>query len=194
MGLWFVVADKDVESITNVVYADADHAGDREISAKSTTGYVVGVGAPDSWSTLVWSLGKYQTSTARHTAEAECVAMSTAVFDAALPLMEIWQQLVNDDRGALAYIDNDAAKSAIISGESKKMAYLRKHQHISISSTHEFFAQDPDRRKLKRVESAKNTSDILTKPLDHKTHWNCVSGLGMGTLESPPEMSGVKDM
>ena len=64
----------------------------------------------------------------------------------------------------------DACMAAIKNGISAKMRYIRKHQRISIGFLHD--AMDDkvhDDRKTVRVDSADNTADVFTKPLDDQS-------------------------
>ena len=61
-------------------------------------------------------------------------------------------------------IDNDAALADVRSGHSKKMAYLRHYQKLSIGLVHDYF--DEDNREIGRVDTDANDSDMFTKPLD----------------------------
>lgn len=87
------------------------------------------------------------------------------------------EQITLAEVGLAGFIDNDAARISVGVGESRKLAHLRKHQDLSISSLHEFYSRPL--RCLARIDSEWNWSDILTKPLDHVLHWRGVAALGL---------------
>ena len=66
-----------------------------------------------------------------------------------------------------AETDNDAALADVRSGHSKKMAYMRHYQKLSIGLVHDYF--DEEHRELGRVDTQANDSDMFTKPLDMET-------------------------
>ena len=78
------------------------------------------------------------------------------------------------------HIDNDAAKGAADSGNTKQMKYLRKTQRIHEAWVHnqvkEYKRGD---RKTERVDSGKNLADLMTKALDTRTFWRFLALLGM---------------
>ena len=63
-----------------------------------------------------------------------------------------------------AETDNDAALADVRSGHSKKLAYVRHYQKLSIGLVHDYF--DEDNREIGRVNTDDNDSDMFTKPLD----------------------------
>ena len=102
--------------------------------------------------------------------------------------------------------DSSACIGAVTKGYSKKLAYLEKHQRISLSSTHEVFfeslarppapawsddvAVDEDEcgeniNMLVKLPTARNRGDIFTKPLEYVSHWGHVQRLGMSVYGQP---------
>ena len=63
-----------------------------------------------------------------------------------------------------AETDNDAALTDVRSGHSKKMAYMRHYQKLSIGFVHDYF--DEEHREIGCVETTENDSYMFTKPLD----------------------------
>lgn len=100
-------------------------------------------------------------------------------FQGGATLIGFWEQVVHAEIGLESFIDNDAPRLTIEAGDSKKVGYMKKHQHF------EFYSHPM--RRLNRIDSAKNWSDILTKPLDHILHWRGVTALGL----SPPSQGPV---
>lgn len=128
-----------------------------------------------------WGSGA-QGATARNTAEAEVVGIADGVFNSAASLETLWEQLLGVAPEHITFCDNDAARITVVKGVSRKLAYLRRHQRVSIQSLHEYHERKG--RSIRRVDSKRNTSDIFTKPLDYILHWRCCRELGLGP---PPE-------
>ncbi len=57
------------------------------------------------------------------------------------------------------------------------MSYLRRTQKVSLGFLHDYFGCE--NTELQKVPGDKNDSDILTKGLDHVTHWRHVEALGL---------------
>lgn len=106
-------------------------------------------------------------------AEAEVVGLADGTFLGLVPQECFWSQL-GREFPVEGYIDNDATRVAVLKGSRRKPAYVRKYQRISIASLNSYFSQDG--KKLGRIDSNRNTSDIFTKALDHLAHWRCVNG------------------
>lgn len=172
------VSVHDLSALMVLDHMDSDLAGDREYTSKSRTGFIAGLGTMSrtSWLPLVWASVLHD-ATSRSTAEAETVATWMGTFQGAAPLLGLWEQIVHEEIELQSFVDNDASRTTVEAGGSKKLAYMRKHQHLSISAVSEFDTHS--KRKLNRVESASNWSDILTKPLDHEAHWRGVIALGL---------------
>lgn len=79
---------------------------------------------------------------------------------------------------------NVATEAILAKCSSRRLSYLAKHQRGPISAISEFYGEDG--RKLGRVESGDNSSDLLTKPLDHEAHWKHCTKLGMGFPPDDP--------
>jgi hypothetical protein len=190
IGLWFIVDADDVAKLTTECFVDSDHAGDRTVTARSTTGYAITMTGMQSWATINWSV-KMQGSTARSSGEAESSALSDATFTGATPVMSLWDQIACYVVPMCMNIDNDAARQSTMTGESKQMSgVLRKHHDVSLDALHEFYCKDG--RSLRRIDSAANPADILTKPLDHILHWRFMQLLRMGTRSGP--LSGTSSV
>jgi hypothetical protein len=86
--------------------------------------------------------------------------------------------------------DNDAALIAARKGYSRRLAYLKRHQRISLSALRDVYVgreehednSEPSINVLGKISSENNRSDIGTKPLDHVRHWFLLGRLKMKTL------------
>lgn len=180
LGLWFTVDRKTLHLLGIEFYTDSDHAGDREVTTRSSTGYACGVGAPGTWACLVAS-HHIQGATSRSTPEAELVACSDGTFQAAAPLCEFFHQVTGIVMPCRLHTDNEAARTVVGSGHSRRLGHVKKHHDVSMGAVNEFYSKKG--REANRVPSGDNTSDLMTKPLDHVSHWHGVRLLGMGTQE-----------
>lgn len=125
-----------------------------------------------------WS--RLQGSTARSTPDAEVTALDDSTFAGGLPLLTFFEYLTGTEIPFDALTDNEGARQVTESGASKRLAYMKRTQRVSIGALYECY-QHPT-RTIGRIESKKNGSDILTKPLDHQDHWTCMLRIGLGTL------------
>ena len=67
------------------------------------------------------------------------------------------------------YVDNDAARLAVISGASGAMRYLKRHQETSLHFLRDYFAEVDDdgnkTRSVERIDAKENRADLFTKHL-----------------------------
>lgn len=174
----------DLLQLHQKLFVDADHVGDKFATTKSTTGAATILAGPRSWCPLDWH-SRTQQATTRSTPEAEVVALDGGTFGSAAALSTFWEAIVRHEFKTDSYTDNEGGRCAVKKGSSKKLAYLRKHQRVSIGALAEFY-RCPN-NQLKRTPSNNNPVDVLTKPLEHGAHWMCIAMLGLGVFENPPK-------
>lgn len=175
---FFFTANLDtLRSMSEEVYADADFAGGRPVVCKSSTSCVAAMGGPGTWAALIWAT-HIQGATAKSTPEAEVIAESDATFEAAAPLLELWEQVTGVTLPLNSHTDNEACRPCVGTGVSRRLSYLRKHQEVSLSAIHGSYQRRGS--NLLRLPSEDNAADIMTKPLDHVAHWIGVRLLGLG--------------
>ena len=121
---------------------------------------------------------KKQGSTARNTTEAELVATADVTQKAALPLSSLFEALLRRTVSVVLRNDNDTAVLDVERGYSRALAYLVKHQRLSIGAMHEDLIEDPS-NALVRCSTKRMLADLLTKPLDHVRHWALLAMMGM---------------
>ena len=155
---------------------DADHAGLKEITAKSISGYVVWLRGLLSRGLLGWC-AKFQGSTARNATGAEITAGADCLCRMAFPLRDRAEDVWGREVGLHAGTDNAAALLDIPQGWSKSMRYLRKRQCASLSLTSETL--DLSGNPIGKVNTDENESDLLTKALGAWKHWKFILKLGL---------------
>ena len=79
--------------------------------------------------------------------------------------------------------DNETGVTAIRKGYSRKLAYLKKHQRISLGALHEVYAEAGP-NILTDEKGVNMIADPMTKPLDVATHWRHFRAMGLVAL--PP--------
>jgi len=119
------------------------------------------VSCPEAWRS------KRQGATASSTGEAEIVAVSEALKQAGLPCQSTLQEWFKDVH-LIVFGDAVVSERCVLSGWSKAMKYLRKHQRVSLSQLKEMF--DRSDITYQHIESSRNPSDMMTKALDRQLH------------------------
>ena len=94
-----------------------------------------------------------------------------------LPTASVLEQMLGREIPTSLDLDNDAARAAIEKGVSPALRYVRKHRRISVASTHSLVKSCGI--VMGRVESAENTSGILTKGLKVGEHERHFKGCGL---------------
>ena len=97
---------------------------------------------------------------------------------AALPLSSLFEALLRRTVSVVLRNDNDTAVLDVERGYSRALAYLIKHQRLSLGAMHEDLICDAN-NALVRCNTKRMLADVLTKPLDHVRHWTLLAMLGM---------------
>ena len=130
----------DLEGVRLLLWSDADLCGDPE-DTKSTSGLFIELENPETGHR--WPISRAvrrQGATAGSTAEAETVALCSAVKQDGIPLVELIDFMLCGARRPLeleAKVDNTQCLAAVHRGYSKKLRYLERIQRIAIGSVHE---------------------------------------------------------
>ena len=96
----------------------------------------------------------------------------------AAPISSFLEQIWGTHVYERNYIDNEAGEIVLDTGYSRKLAHMRRVQKVSIGAMSDYV--NGEGVSLLRVVSEENISDICTKGLDHRAHWNAVRSLCMG--------------
>ena len=163
-SIWYSIDPEEVARGTVVLHgrADSDHAGEAT-SARSTSGWRLALEGTRTFALLDWG-SRRQGGTAKSTPEAELLAIGDLITRSLAPVGEAISQAWGRQLFEAAETDNDAALTDVLSGHSKKMAYVRHYQKLSIGLVHDYF--DEENREIGRVDTTDNDSDMFTKPLD----------------------------
>ena len=114
------------------LYCDSDFAGCVDTS-RSTSGYVLAIEGPASFAMLSWS-SKRQKVVSRSSTEAKFVALSGALFNNAIPMLEVWESLI--PRISLhIYEENQACIAIVKKGYSAKLRHLAMTHRVNVAST-----------------------------------------------------------
>ena len=93
---------------------------------------------------MTWAVRR-QGATAGSTAEAETVALCSAVKQDGIPLCELLDFMLMESRRPMELIcrvDNTQCLAAVRRGYSKKLRYLERTQRIAIGSVHELLGRE----------------------------------------------------
>jgi hypothetical protein len=193
MGLWVLADTAAVGQRKILVWSDADHSNDALATANSTSAGYVGIGATRRVKAPLDWRGHTQGSVARNTAEAETTSCSDTAFGLALPVQETIAQATGQVLPIIHGVDNAAMIAAVEKGHSRKLAYMRRHQRVSLTSLHDVFVASPDGNKLVKEPSGLMVVDQFTKPLPVELHERGLRLLGLGYFEEgPPGLPGSK--
>ena len=123
-SIWFI--GNPSRSLSLLLYVDSDFGGCMH-TARSTRGYVLALAGPASFTLLSWS-SRCQKVVSRFSSEAEFVSLSSSLFSNALPMLEVWQQLIPGI--SLQYWeDNEVCIAIGKKGFSAKLRHLSKTHH-----------------------------------------------------------------
>ena len=131
-----------------------------------------------------FSPSRTQTATARSTPEAEIVSLAELVFTAGLPLQEVLFQVTEREIPMHIGTDSQATEGIVRAGSSRRLAYIRRYQRVSISSLRDVFAAWQN--VLFGVRSSEIPADVLTKPLSDEEHRRGLVSLGMALCAAGP--------
>ena len=121
-----------------------------------------------------------QQNTANSTPEAEFVALSHGTLRGLIPMVSFLEALTRRSIGSATGSDSSTAISVVESGYSRKLAYLKKYQRVSIGVIHDWNAQDEN--GIYKLPTKRNPADVMTKPLDYEAHWAHLQRIGMEFL------------
>jgi hypothetical protein len=186
MGILMTGHPHDLASILVRLKTDADQGSD-PATVRSTSGCSTALQGPRSYIPAYW-LARKQTVTGISTGDTELTSLRDGVYTDALPLVGTMEWLTRRPVRCIASTDTAVGISAVKRGYSRKMAYLRKTQRISLACLHGLFfgeAEDlepEDCRTIHRLfhqAGSENDADVLTKALPVEKHYKCIEGLGM---------------
>ncbi|CAE6955300.1 GIP [Symbiodinium natans] len=168
-------------SLHLALYVDSDFGGCPD-TARSTSGYIVALEGSNSFALLSWS-SKRQKVVSRSSTEAEFVSLSSALFNDALPLLEVWQTIIPGIK-LLCREDNEACIAIVRKGYSAKLRHLSKTHRINVSSTCEA-VNDNDDVELGYVNTNDQKGDPLTKALSVQKWAHALKLLHISTEHLP---------
>ena len=176
LGLNYVSHPEERSIVLLECFADSDHGGE-VADTKSTTGGACVLKGVKTFALAEWG-AKKQGSTSRNTTEAELVATADVTQKAALPLSSLFEALLRRTVSVVLRNDNDTAVLDIERGYSRALAYMVKHQRLSLGALHEDLILDSS-NTIVRCNTLRMLADVLTKPLDHGRHWSLLAMMGM---------------
>ena len=138
---------------------------------------------PRSHSLVSWAT-RTQQGTAKSTGDAETTAIGEYISTSGESMRTLLEQLYARSVWLIMRSDADVAISAIRKGYSRKLSYLRRTQKISLGFLHDY--THDEYTLLQKVRGDSNDSDVLTKGLDHITHWRHLHALGMRPTQRVP--------
>ena len=123
-------------------------------------------------------VARLHSATALSTGEAEVCSIAEAVFRGVAPIQWLFEQATGAPVPSEVFTDSSAARLACEAGHSRRMAYIRKHQGVTLGAVRDWFQRWENR--LRAIRSEENAADVLTKPLESEAHWRHVRSLSLG--------------
>ena len=108
------VVGNNKQDVRLELYVDADFAGEHT-DAKSTSGAYLVLAGTQTHFPLMWS-SKRQTSVSRSTTEAEVIAMASAVFGEAIPVLQLFETVLERQVNLIIQEDNQATIKVVERG------------------------------------------------------------------------------
>jgi hypothetical protein len=157
------------------VFTDSDHANSH---AKSTSGFVSFIGDGTRHIELVHWGSKLQTSTALSSTEAELIACVNGVKNGVVTLESFLEECCGGEISSRTtiFMDSEPAIKAIMKGFSPRMQHLSRVHRVSLDLLHDQLCGTQS-RDLKKISSAENIADLLTKDLPAPTFRSLVEKL-----------------
>ena len=148
-------------------WPDADLAGDKLFSSKSTSGrFIEIVGANGRGMPLHWATNK-QTGTALSTSDAETVSLRDCIKMEALAIQSFFSMVLGRPIVLRVMEDNTTCITAVDKGYSQAMRYLPRTQRTSLGFLHEVFHEidgaDIGPAILQHASTKKHKGDFFTK-------------------------------
>lgn len=143
--------------------SDADHAGCLR-TGRSKSGWITWIKSENVDAVVDWG-SRRQGAAAPSTADAEAGALQDAWLKSVFPLGGTLDQCLGRDVDLEHDIDSSAALSAVEKGVSLALRYMRKVKRVSIAALHDMARLI----RARKIESDKNESDVLTKPMKKET-------------------------
>ena len=168
-----VVGNKK-EDIRLELFVDADSAGEHKDAKSTSRAYLVLAGTQTHFP-LMWS-SERQTSVNRSTTEAEVIAMANAVFGEAIPILQLFETVLERPVSLITQEDNQATIKFVENGCSSKLCRISRTHQVNLGSLSEILQRG---MKLQYVETDKQAADIFTKALEPHQWPNAISLLGM---------------
>ena len=157
------------------LYVDADFAGDRE-DAKSTSGGFLVLAGPNTQFPLGW-VAKKQTSVSRSTTEAEVVSLAHSLFQEALPVLSLWELMLDRKVELEVLEDNQATIACVQKGYSPKLRHILRTHKVNLASLHDVF--EAEHITLEYINTQLQAADIFTKALEPQKWDNALRLLGI---------------
>lgn len=187
-GIVMYGSPNDLPTICGLLEIDSDHGNDK-LSPKSTASTYLIIYGESTHIPIAFG-AKGNLATGRNTAEVEVVAIDRGTFHHGTPLVSTLERILQRTIPLYARSDNTAAVIAANKGYSRKLAYLSKHQRISLSALREVYVGAEEHEEdgeasvndLSHLEGLKNRSDLGTKPVDHARHWELMHRCQMASL------------
>ena len=135
-----------------------------------------------SFALLSWS-SRRQKVVSRSSTEAEFVSLSGALFNDAVPMLEVWEALIPEIHLHIQE-DNQACIAIIRKGFSAKLRHLAKTRRVNVASTCEL-VNTSDNIDLAYVETGSQRGDPLTKALAVQKWSHALELLSIATSSQP---------
>ena len=177
--IWFI-GDAS-QSLSLSLYVDSDFGGCLH-TARSTSGYVQALEGPARFA-LISSSSRRRKVVSRSSTEAEFVSLSSSLFSDALPMLEVWQQLI-PGIGLQCWEDSEACIAIVKKGFSAKLRHLSKTHWINVASVCETVNGHHD-IKLSYINTSEQRGDPLTKALSIQKWSHALDMLSTSTQRLP---------
>ena len=184
LKLFGSLASSDTECCEIWVWPDADLAGDKLFSTKSTSGrFIEVVGDLGRSLPLHWATHK-QGASSLSTPEAENVSLSDALKADALAIQSLFSLILERPITLRVFEDNTVTISSVEKGYSQVMRYLSRTQRTSLGFNHEVFYELEDEEVgdviLQYGPTKEHKGDFFTKDtLSAAEYEAALEGIGM---------------
>ena len=155
----YAKAGDNLDDVMIACFADADFAG-CPYTLRSTSGVYVKLVGPNTHFPFT-GMSKKQTAVSHSTPEAEIIAAALAIRSEAMPLMDVFDVILNRSVALCFLEDNQAAMRILETGKNPPLRYMGRTHNVDMAWLFERFKRAQIMLKYCKSRPAKTTENYI---------------------------------